>query len=335
MRIIIFGCGIVGRSLLELLKVRKKELNISYGLAPKILGVVDSKGFAINTEGLNIDEILRIKDLGRSVGEMENYGKKGAFELEILENIEFDLLIDMTPTNIVNGEPALSLIKRAFSLKLNVITTNKGPLALAMPLLLELAKHNNVSFRFSGTVGGGTPLLDFAKKCLMGDKILAIRGILNGTTNYILTEMEKGKEFSEALREAQVKGFAEADPSLDIDGIDSASKLVILANWILGKKITLKDVKVQGIRDIRVKDLEDAKKKGKTIKLIASVNGEAKVEAETIPKDSNLAVSGSLNAVSFISQYAGEETIIGRGAGGKETASSVIRDMIEIRGLMG
>jgi homoserine dehydrogenase len=137
--------------------------------------------------------------------------------------------------------------------------------------------------------------------------------------------------FQEALANAQKLGYAETDPTNDVDGIDPACKVVILANWIMNRKITLKDVQVKGIRGVTAQDLEAAAKRGNTIKLIGSVDGEAKVEPTEINKRNPLCVSGVLNAVTFVSEFAGEETIVGRGAGGMETASAVLRDLLDIR----
>jgi len=252
--------------------------------------------------------------------------------LEMIESVEAEALVEATPTNIRDGEPGLSHIKAAFKTGKHVVTTNKGPLALALPALTELADYNKVCLRFSGTVGGGTPILELAKKGLLGDRIVSIRGILNGTTNYILTEMdEKHITFQQALEEAQEKGYAEADPSMDIDGIDAACKLVIMANWIMNKKVTLKDVHIQGIRNISSKELEEAAKKGCTLKLIGSIDDSLKVKPREIPRHDPLCVGGALNAVTFVSEFAGEETIIGRGAGGMETASAVLRDLLYIK----
>jgi homoserine dehydrogenase len=241
-------------------------------------------------------------------------------------------VVEATPTNVRNGEPGLSHIKTAFKTGKHVVTTNKGPLALAFPALKELADYNRVYLRFSGTVGGGTPVLELAKKCLAGDKIVSIRGILNGTTNYILTEMsEKRISFGQALENAKNLGYAETDPSMDVDGIDPACKVVIMANWIMNKKLTLKDVKVKGIRDINLEELERAVERGKMMKLIGSIDKDSRVSPMEIPIHDPLCVSGVLNAVTFVSEFAGEETIVGRGAGGPETASAVLRDLLDIR----
>lgn len=143
----------------------------------------------------------------------------------------------------------------------NVITVNKGPLALEFPSLIELAEYNRIAFKFSGTVGGGTPILEFAKRCLKGDRIISFEGILNGTTNYILSKMYEGLNFSQALRDASEKGYAEKDPTLDIDGYDAVAKLVIASNFIMNLKSTINDVRRTGIRDVQASQVINERKK--------------------------------------------------------------------------
>lgn len=334
MRIILVGFGVVGQSLVKLLLMRGKELAEDFKIHPKIVAVVDSGGASLNLKGLNLGRVLAVKKEKGSVAMDEECGVKTVKASKIIEEVEAEVVVEATPTNIVDGEPALTHIKTALKTGKHVVTTNKGPLALAMPALMELAEYNNVLLRFSGCVGGGTPILDFAKKCLQGDKILSFRGILNGTTNYILTKMTyENISFEDALAEAQKAGYAETDPSMDVDGYDSACKLVILANWILGLKTVLKDVKIEGIRKITLKDVRDALDKGCEVKLIASAEegGNLKVSPQLIPRSHPLCVGGVLNAVTFVSKYAGEETVIGRGAGGIETASAILRDLLAIK----
>jgi homoserine dehydrogenase len=242
-------------------------------------------------------------------------------------------MIEVTPTNLENAEPGISHIVSAMKTKKHVITVNKGPLALAFSSLLELAGYNNVRLAFSGTVGGGTPILEFAKKCLRGDRILSFRGILNGTTNYILSKMEEeGLTFQEALADAKQKGYAEAAPELDIEGYDAAAKLAIMANWIMSRKVSIADVSRCGISEVDLNAIRNARQKGKAIRLIAYCdNDQLNVMPLEIQQDDPICVSGTLNAVTFSSEYSGEKTIIGRGAGGLETASAILRDLIEIR----
>ncbi len=332
MRIIIVGFGVVGQSFAQILLHRKKELTTKYGFRPRVVAIVDKGGAAKNPKGLDLEEVLSLKTEKGTVAANSRYGFPNVSTLDLIESIEAEAIVEVIPTNIEEGEPTLSHIKTAFRTGKHVVTTNKGPLALALPALTELADHNKVCLRFSGTVGAGTPILEFAKKCLMGDRIVSIRGILNGTTNYILSEMDKKHiTFQEALKGAQKLGYAEADPTMDVEGYDSAAKLVIMANWIMDKKVTLKDVEITGIRGVTLQNLENAAKKGSTIKLLGSIEENLKVEPIQVSRHDPLAVGGALNAVTFVSEFAGEQTIVGRGAGGLETASAILRDLIDIK----
>ena len=332
MRIILVGYGVVGKGVTTILARRYAEKVKDYGFNPKIVAIADIDGAVINPRGLSPEKLEVLKQT-RPISSDPEFGHPEMSALDVIESVEAEVVVEVTPVNIKNGEPALSHITKAFKTGKHVVTTNKGPLALAMPALTELADYNNVYLRFSGTVGGGTPMLEFAKRCLAGDRILAIRGILNGTTNYILTEMSQNRvTFQEALSNAQKLGYAEREPSMDIDGFDTACKVVILANWILNKKITLKDVDRTGIRDVSLQALDEASKRGNTIKLIGSIDGDRPtVKPTEIPKTNPLCVSGVLNAVTFSTEFAGEQTLVGRGAGGVETASAVLRDLLDIR----
>jgi homoserine dehydrogenase len=332
MRIILVGYGVVGKGVTTILARRYVEKVKDYGFNPKIVAIADIDGAVINPKGLSPEKLEALKQT-RPISSDPEFGHPAMSALDVIEDVEAEVVVEVTPVNIKNGEPALSHITKAFKTGKHVVTTNKGPLALAMPALTELADFNNVFLRFSGTVGGGTPMLEFAKRCLAGDRILAIQGILNGTTNYILTEMSQNRiTFQEALTTAQKLGYAEREPSMDIDGFDTACKVVILSNWIMNKKITLKDVDRTGIREVSLQALDDASKRGNTIKLIGSIDGDKPtVKPTEIPKTNPLCVSGVLNAVTFSTEYAGEQTLVGKGAGGVETASAVLRDLLDIR----
>jgi homoserine dehydrogenase len=334
MRIILVGYGVVGKGVTSILARRAVEKAKDYGFNPKIVAIADIDGAVVNPRGFSPDNLEAIKQRGYPISADPEFGRPGMKALEVIETVEAEVVVEVTPVNIQNAEPALSHITTAFKTSKHVVTTNKGPLALAMPALTELAEYNNVYFRFSGTVGGGTPMLEFAKRCLAGDRILAIKGILNGTTNYILTEMSQNRvSFQDALSNAQKLGYAERDPTMDIDGFDTACKTVILANWILNQKVTLKDVDRTGIREVSLQMLDEAAKRGNSIKLIGAIDDKNKptVKPTEIPKTSPLCVSGVLNAVTFQCEYAAEQTIIGRGAGAIETAGAVLRDLLDIR----
>jgi len=333
MRIILVGYGIVGKGVTTILAKRYLEKVASYGFNPKVVAIADIDGAVINTRGFSSEKLETFKQKGYPVSADVEFGHKDMSALEVIESVEAEVVVEVTPVNIKNAEPALSHITKAFKTGKHVVTTNKGPLALAMPALTELAEHNEVFLRFSGTVGGGTPMLEFAKRCLAGDSILRLKGILNGTTNYILSEMGQNSiSFQGALVNAQRLGYAEREPSMDVDGFDTACKIVILSNWIMGKKVTLKDVDITGIRGVTLEMLKDAVKRNSTIKLIGTVdNSEISVKPLEIPWTDPLCVSGVLNAVTFQTEYSADQTLIGRGAGGIETASAVLRDLLDIR----
>ena len=329
MRIILCGFGVVAQSFAKLLDSRTAELYTKYGLKPRIVGVFDSKGSATDSSGLNLNKLLSVKKKYGTVGNYQKNSEKGG--VNMIHSIDADVLIETTASNYKDAEPGLSHITAAMKAGLHIISVNKGPLALAFPSLMELASYNQVLMRFSGTVGGGTPILDYAKNSLSGERIVSFQGILNGTTNYILSNMHSGMSFETALTDAKKRGYVEADESLDLDGLDAAAKLVILANWIMGMKVTMPDIKLTGIRKVNDEVIKNAEKNTTAIKLIASCNGGLEVSPKQIPINDPLCVNGTLNAISFTSEHSGTQTIIGRGAGGTETASSILRDLIDIR----
>ncbi len=330
MRIILCGFGVVGQSLVKLFDSRSEDLYVKYGLKPRIVGVFDSKGSAVSSSGLKLRNLVEVK---KKFGTVKNYAetKNSWSGIEMLKNVEADVLIETTASNYKDAEPGMSHIITAMKKGMHVISVNKGPLALAFPSLMELATYNRVMFKFSGTVGGGTPILDYAKNSLSGERITSFAGILNGTTNYILSNMTTGLSFEEALKDAKNKGYVEADESLDLDGLDAAAKLVILANWIMGMKVTMPDIDCTGIRKVTTDDIKKAAKNNCSIKLISSCNKKLTVEPKEISNNDPLCVNGTLNAIAFTSEHSGTQTIIGKGAGGTETASSILRDLLDIR----
>ena len=325
------GFGVVGQSFAKLILSRSADLYSQYGIKPRIVACVDNSGTAIAPAGLDLQKLLQVKKAQNTVGAYQKSATK--FDpVQVVENVDAEVVLECSPTDLSTGEPGTSHVISAMRTGKHVITVNKGPLALAFPSLIELANYNGVMFRFSGTVGGGTPILEFAKRCLKGDRIISFQGILNGTTNYILSKMTEGLTYEKSLEDAKAKGYAEANPALDIDGFDAAAKLVIMANWVMGMKVTMKDVKRVGISGVRPADVKKAGGAGNAIKLIATCDGRRlQVSPTEVSKTDPICVNGTLNAVTFSSEHSGKQTIIGRGAGGMETASAVLRDLIEIR----
>jgi homoserine dehydrogenase len=331
LRIIIVGFGVVGQSFAKLILSRAADLYNTYGVNPRVVACVDKKGAVVCPSGIDLQKLLDIKKIKGTVVDYRSEGSK-SLEYDIVEQTDSDVLLELTSTNLQNGEPGISNIISAMRSGKHVITANKGPLALAFPSLLELANYNDVMLRFSGTVGGGTPILEFAKRCLKGDRILSFKGVLNGTTNYILTRMEEGLSFENALIDAKEKGIAEANPELDIDGYDAAAKVSIIANWVMGMKKTIHDVESTGIAGVTLERIGEARKRNNSLKLVGMTeNRKLIVGPVEVSRLDPICVNGTLNAVTFSSEHSGQQTIIGRGAGGMETASAVLRDLIEIK----
>jgi homoserine dehydrogenase len=331
LRIVIVGFGVVGQSFAKLLLSRSADLYSQHGIKPRVVACVDKRGSAIAPDGVDLQRLLEAKKTKGTVGAYEG-GNTNFDPLQVIEKVDAEVMLECTPTNLNDGEPATSHIAAAMRSRKHVISVNKGPLALAFPSLIELANYNGVMFRFSGTVGGGTPILEFAKRCLKGDRIISFKGILNGTTNYILSKMDGGLTYETAMMDAKEKGYAESDPSLDLSGFDAAAKLVIMANWIMGMKVTMKDINCTGIINVSLSDVKKAATRGNAIKLLAVCHSRRLHVAPTeVAKTDPICVNGTLNAVTFSSEHSGQQTIIGRGAGGMETASAMLRDLIEIR----
>ena len=336
MRIVLIGFGNLGRGLSRAFIQKAGFLRETHGLVPCVVAAVDEFGAAVDEKGLNLARLLNVAENKGTVTAYEG-GKRGKTALDIIGNVEADVVYELTPTNIKTGEPGLTHIKRAMLAGKHVITSNKGPLVVAFRELDSLAKKCGVEFRYSASVGGAVPLIGLARKLLAGNEIREIRGVLNGTTNYILTRMStEGAPFEIVLREAQELRIAEKDPTLDIRGIDTACKITILANSILGMNAKLSDVRVTGIDRISPEAIRLAKEAGQTIKLIGIARrGLLEVGPKLVPLGHPLAVSGTLNAVTFELDLAREISIAGFGAGPKETSSSLLGDLIDIHRTLG
>ncbi len=269
-RFALAGVGNLGRGLLRILQQKVQVLSARHGLQFTLVAAVDSSGGAVDKAGLDMGQVLQLKETGKSVAAYAHNGQKGLTTLDALAKADADLLVELSPTSLKHGEPGLSAITWALSHGMDVVTANKGPLVLAYPRLTALAAENKKNLFFSGAVAGGLPAVNIGQRDLIVAKILRVEGIFNATTNYILTRMESGLSFEQALTEAQKAGAAEADPTLDIDGWDAANKLVIVANSVLGMPATLQDVSVHGIREITREQLLAATGRGHAIKLLAT-----------------------------------------------------------------
>ena len=274
-KLVLIGVGNIGRRFLEILARKGEILRARYGLELVLVGVADSSGAALAIEALDPLQVIHLKQAGHGIAAYPLHGRAGMGALELVQQAQADVLLEASPTNLRDGQPGLSCIEKALRRGMHVVTVNKGPLVLAYSRLVKLAAEKGVRLAFSGAVAGGLPTVNIGRRDLAGSEILRLEGILNLTTNYILTQMaEKGKPYAEALTEAQAAGHAEADPSLDLDGWDAANKLVILAQSVLGQAASLEDVEVEGISGIGPEELRRAAASGKVIKLIAKAERE-------------------------------------------------------------
>ncbi len=335
MRLLFVGFGTVAQGLSELLIEKKDELDQKYGLDWTVTGIVDMlKGSAYDPNGLDLEQIMAMVADGKSISDAPGGCDWDA--LKMIENAEADAMLELTYTDIKSGQPATDHIRAALARGMHVTTTNKGPLALFSNELVDLAKSNGVQFLFEGTVMAGTPLLNLIRETLAGSEISEMKGILNGTTNYILTQMEAGMDYEAALKQAQELGYAEAVPDADVLGWDALAKVTILANTVFGASLSPDDTPCTGITDITSEQIEAAAAEGKRHKLIGRVwrDGDA-VRASVAPQLMDLShplsgVGGATNAMTITTDTLGDVTIVGPGAGRRETGFSLLNDLIAI-----
>jgi homoserine dehydrogenase len=322
MRLLFIGFGTVGQGLAELLVEKKRRLKEAYGIDFSAVGISDMlKGSLVNAGGIDLAAALEKAGSGEKLSELPGEEFTGD-ALEMIRTVDADVVLEATYTDIKTGEPATSHIRKALERGMHVVTSNKGPTALHYQELALLAQEKGVRFLFEGTVMSGTPLLNLLRETLAGSEVLELKGILNGTTNYILTRMEEGLAYDDALKKAQDLGYAEAVPDADVLGWDALAKVTILAKVMYDAKGDPFDFPCEGITKISASDIVEAKERGKRFKLIGRVW-----------KEGNLAlagVMGATNAVTVTTDTLGDVTIAGPGAGRRETGFSLLIDLIEI-----
>ncbi len=341
-KLALIGFGTVGQGLAEILLAKGDELADRYGVRFQVVAVSDLlKGSLYDPAGLDLAALL---DAARRTGKLHDYAdprparepQSGWDSLRTIRESNADTVVEISWTDVQTGQPAIDHVKAAFGSGKHAVLTNKGPVALAYRELDELAAAQGVLFRFEGTVMSGTPTIRLARSALAGCQISQMQGILNGTTNYILTQMEGGQSYADSLAEAQRLGYAEADPTADVEGWDAAGKAVILANVLMGGDLRVADVDRTGISGLSLADVEAARAAGERWKLIARVWQEdnvarASVRPTRLPLSHPLAgVSGAVNACTYTTDLLGDVTLIGPGAGRTETGYAVLGDLLEI-----
>ncbi|MBI4647408.1 MAG: homoserine dehydrogenase [Bacteroidia bacterium] len=333
-KIAIIGFGTVGQGICEILLKKSNFLKTKYQYEYSIVAVADMVyGNVFNPEGLNIPTMLEQakarQKFTKDVTTMDN--------VTLIKECNADVICELTFTDLKTGGPAIEHCRAALESGKSVVTSNKGPAALKYAELKALADKNEVSLKIEGTVVAGTPVINLTEGPLAGCEIHKIRGILNGTTNFILSEMEKGMSYNDALKVAQEKGYAEADPTGDVEGYDARGKVTILANIVMGTKLDISDVSCKGITSITSAHIEEAKKQNARWKLIGCVEKKddgkilASVAPEMVPLSHPIAgVMGATNALTFSTDLLGDVTIVGPGAGRHETGFAILTDLLNI-----
>lgn len=337
-RLSLIGFGTVGRGFAELLVAKQALLRQASDVEVALVSVANARhGFIYREDGLDITTLLELARTGHALTEYPGIHYWTTAQEGLLAT-NADVMAEVTGTNLRDAEPGISHIRTALSQGMHVITANKGPGALAANELLALAQQHGKQLRMEATVMAGTPVLSTIQAGMAGAEIKAIRGILNGTTNYILSAMAAGREYADVLAEAQSFGYAEADPTADVEGYDALAKTLILATLAFGKPLKPEEVQLRGITAITSDQMVSAVERGHRIKLIASLRLDpddgtldANVEPMELPLNDPLArVDGVLNAITIESDTLPDVTIIGPGAGPLQTAQGLLSDLIAI-----
>lgn len=329
--IALIGFGEVGKSFVKLLQVKKDLLPKN----TKLKYIIKSDGGIYNKDGLDIDEIIKYTNLNNKI---QNHPLWSDISYkDILKNKDIDILIELTSTNIINGQPGYNHIKSALKNKISVVTGNKGPILLYYNELKNLAQKNDVYLKIGCTTGGALPSINVGTIDVLGAQITEITGILNGTTNFILEEMLRYKiEYKEALKKAQDLNIAEKDPSLDVLGLDTGIKMAILSKVIWNIDFEFNKLDIKGITDIKLNDLLFKNFSGKKIKLVGRafyLNGEFEFQVKPMSLDKNhplYFVDGKNKGVHYKTDILGDITVIGGASSPLNAAASILRDLLDI-----
>ncbi len=335
LKIALLGFGNVNRALARLMVRKAEALQIEHDLTFTVVGIsTSSHGRCINPAGIDLRQALDVYD--RSTLDELHTGAPVADTRAFVEAVPADLVVESTWMDPQTGQPATDLNRAALRRGMHVVTANKGPLAYAHRELRGLAKEKSLGFFFESTVMDGGPVHAFGREGLPVSTINRIRGVLNSTTNSILTRLEQGMDFDTALKEMQEAGLAEADPTNDIDGWDSALKIVVLANVHMGADLRPADVDRTGITGVSIAQAQAALQEGKRIKLLCEAWREgdtvrARVAPTALPLDNPLAhVMRTSSAVTFEADTLTELTIIEGDSSPDTTAFGILADMVNI-----
>ena len=333
-KLALLGFGNVGQALARLLLQKQADLLFEYDIDFSVTGIATGRhGTAINPAGIDLTQAL---DLIASGGSLEALSTpaKPADAFEFIRQCEADVLFENSPVNYASGQPALDHLRTALECGMHAITANKGPLVHAYRELTELARSHGVRFYFESTVMDGAPVFALYRETLPGARVSSLRGVLNSTTNLMLTRMENGESFEQAVAYAQSIGIAETDPSGDVDGWDAAVKISALTTVLMGVPLKPAQVDRQGIREVTPEMIAMAKAQGGRYKLVCSAvrqgdGVQATVRPEIVMADSPMyRVDGTTSILQIESDVLGLLSLIEENPGPHTTAYGLLADFI-------
>lgn len=335
-RLALLGFGSAAQSFASLLIEKEGEIQRIYGVRPVVTAITTkSKGSLYNPLGIDLEKALNdIAVNGYFEDEREDFSLFSS--IYVVENAEYDVLIELTPLNIFSGEPAIQHIKGALARSKDVITANKGPIAWAFQSLKTMAEENKSLFFYETTVMDGTPVFNMVQETLRLCKVIEIEGILNSTTNYILEELAIGKDLDEIMKEGKRRGFIEADPEMDTQGWDGAAKLTALMNVLMNCNLTPDKIKRKGIDGITYEAIQAAKSRGKAIKVVCRgrIEGEkaiGSVEPLEVDETGLLgSIKGTSSVVSITTDLMGKVSIIEHDPEIQQTGYGILSDLLRL-----
>jgi homoserine dehydrogenase len=336
-KLALLGFGSVGQALARLLLEKQADLENHFNITFSITGIATgSHGAAINPYGIDLQGAFSLMERDSALEELSTVPSiSDAFEF--IHACQADVLFENTPVNYHTGQPAVDHLRWALENGMHAITANKGPVVHAYNELTSLAESQNRKFLFESTVMDGAPIFSLFRSALPAARLCSLRGVLNSTTNLILTRMEGGEKFEDAVAYAQSIGIAETDPSGDIDGWDAAVKVAALVTVLMNIPLKFFQVERQGIRNITLEDIAQARQQDKRWKLLCSAqidgeNGEnlsARVAPEMVGRDSPLYyIDGTTSSIQFETDVLGQLTILEENPGPHTTAYGLLADFI-------
>ena len=334
--IAILGFGNVGQAFAKLLVEKNEDIFKNFRCQVKVVAIsTGSRGCLVNENGIDLIKACFDMECHHKFDEnSSDYSKLNS--MEIANKVDYDVLVELTPLKIFSGQPAIDHITAAFNRSKHAISANKGPIAWAFEKLRSLAIKQGALFYYETTVMDGTPIFNLVDETLKLCKVTEVKGILNSTTNFVLEELAKGKDYDSVIEEGKVRGFVEADPSMDIEGWDAAAKTAALLNVLMGANITPYDVERKGIEDITYEQIKEAEGRGNLIKLLCYggiENGKVvgRVSPQELPKGTLLSgISGTSSVVSITTDLMGTISIVEHDPEIEQTGYGVFSDLIRV-----